>query len=135
MTSRLLIKSASSVLAGHCPPHHLGGVHKRAVLYSARRETSEANVQPGHTPAPTGDGWAGENRVRFASSRAAALLDGLSEQPSDARYGRGSKAMMCRLSRGFGSRRLPTRTFRTCRLALRKSIAPSYSGNAHAIGL
>ena len=38
MTCRLLIKSASSVLAGHCRLTHLGGVHKRAVPYSARRE-------------------------------------------------------------------------------------------------
>ena len=31
-------------------------------------------VWPGQTPVNTGDGWAGENRVRFASSLAAALL-------------------------------------------------------------
>ena len=30
-------------------------------------------VRPGQTPVHTGDGWAGENRVRFASSLATAL--------------------------------------------------------------
>ncbi|WHZ26680.1 MAG: hypothetical protein OJF51_001476 [Nitrospira sp.] len=29
------------------PPHHLGGVHKRAALYSARREPQRLNVPTG----------------------------------------------------------------------------------------
>jgi len=39
------------------------------VLASLRGST----VRPGQTPVPTGDGWAGENNLRFASSLAAAL--------------------------------------------------------------
>ncbi len=40
------------------------------------------NVRPGKTPALAGDGWAGANSIRFASSLAAALLDGFFEHPA-----------------------------------------------------
>src|SRR5512147_334669 len=64
---RTLKKSASSVLASFRsstrtrPPHRLGGAHRRGAPYSSHR-------------AP--------QRVRFGSSLAAALLDGLFEHPA-----------------------------------------------------
>ena len=46
------------------------------------RIAQRLNVRPGQTPVHTGDGWAGENSLRFASSLAAALLDSLFAHPS-----------------------------------------------------
>jgi len=48
------------------PPHRLGGVHRRAAPYSARREPQRLTVRHG-MPVHIGDGWAGENRLCFAS--------------------------------------------------------------------
>ena len=46
------------------------------------RIAQRLTVRPGQTPVHTGDGWAGENRVRFASSLVAALLDSLFAHPA-----------------------------------------------------
>ena len=48
----------------------------------AGRIAQRLNVRPGQTPVHTGDGWAGENYLRFASSLAAAMLDGLCAHPA-----------------------------------------------------
>ena len=54
-------------LDNHHGISHLGGVHKRDALYSARREPQKLNVR---------------KKVRFASSLAAASLEGLFEHPA-----------------------------------------------------
>jgi hypothetical protein len=51
---------------GTPPPHHLGGVHKRAAPYSARREPQKLNVPESKTNPKAmpgerrGSAWAGE---------------------------------------------------------------------------
>lgn len=58
-------------MANICGQQVAEKVHQRR-----SRIPQRLNVRPGQTPVHTGDGWAGENSLRFASSFAAALRDG-----------------------------------------------------------
>jgi hypothetical protein len=84
----MLKKSASRVLAGTLPPHHLGGVHQRAAPYPARREPQRLNVRVEYDSPQDAAGSPSRRRAqiwRHLFVTPCALLEDTGRSPSRAR--------------------------------------------------